>query len=94
MKLRKFLVYKKMYILIFEKKALNFLNKLERNIKDRIWSKIQQCKEDPFRFLEHLEEINGYKLRVGDYRLIIDVDQTNKILKVIKIGHRRNIYDK
>lgn len=83
-----------MYILIFEKKALNFLNKLERNIKDRIWSKIQQCKEDPFRFLEHLEEINGYKLRVGDYRLIIDVDQTNKILKVIKIGHRRNIYDK
>ena len=55
-----------MYQLIFEKRALNFLNKLERPTKQRIWNKLQECKEDPFRFLEHLEEIHGFKLRVGD----------------------------
>jgi len=82
-----------MYSIIFEKKALDFLNKLEKGLRERIWNKLQQCKEDPFHFLEHLEEINGYKLRVGDYRLIIDVDQTNKILKVLKVGHRKNIYE-
>ncbi|HLD54647.1 MAG TPA: hypothetical protein VJB35_00140 [Candidatus Nanoarchaeia archaeon] len=58
------MVCKKMYNLIFEKKAIDFLNKLEKEIKERIWNKLQQCKEEPFRFLEHLEEIDGYKLRL------------------------------
>src|SRR3989339_204677 len=49
---------------ILEKKAIDFLNKLEKEIKERIWNKLQQCKEEPFRFLEHLEEIDGYKLRL------------------------------
>jgi mRNA interferase RelE/StbE len=82
-----------MYNLIFEKKALDFISKLEKEIRERIWNKLQQCKEDPFRFLEHLEEIEGYKLRIGDYRLIIDIDNSNKTLKVLKVGHRKNIYD-
>ena len=81
-----------MYNLTFEKKALDFFNKLEKEIKERIWNKLQQCKEDPFRFLEHLEEIAGFKLRVGDYRIIIDIDNISRTLKVLKIGHRKNIY--
>lgn len=82
-----------MFSIIFEKKALEFINKLERKLKERIWIKLQKCKEKPFHFLEHLEDINGFKLRVGDYRLIIDVDQPNKILRVLKAGHRKNIYE-
>jgi mRNA interferase RelE/StbE len=82
-----------MFNIIFEKRALEDLNKLEREIKERIWNKLQQCKEDPFRFLEHLEEIEGFKLRVGDYRIIVDVDNFSKIIKVLKLGHRKNIYE-
>ena len=41
-----------MYQLIFEKRALEELNKLDKQIKERIWKKLQDCKEDPFRFLE------------------------------------------
>ncbi len=81
-----------MYKLIFEKRALESLNKLEKFIKERIWNKLQLCKEDPFRFLEHLEEIRGFKLRVGDYRVIIDIDNQTKTLKILKVGHRRNVY--
>ena len=83
-----------MYEIKFDKKAIDFLNKLEKDIKKRIWNKLQQCKENPFHFLEHLENIEGYKLRVGDYRLIIDVDKSNQILYILKIGHRKNIYEK
>ena len=82
-----------MYRLIFSKKALDFLNKLEDELKERVWNKLQLCKEDPFRFLEHLEQIKGYKPRVGDYRIIIDVDSKNNVLCIIKIGHRKNIYE-
>ncbi|MBI4159383.1 type II toxin-antitoxin system RelE/ParE family toxin [Candidatus Woesearchaeota archaeon] len=69
------------------------VHKLEKQIKTRIWNKLQECKEDPFRFLEPLIEIEGFKLRVGDYRLIIDVDHTNKFLKILKVGHRKNVYE-
>ena len=81
-----------MYRLIFEKRALEDLNKLDKQIKERIWNKLQLCKENPFRFLEHLEEIGGFKLRIGDYRAIVDVDNQNKTLKILKVGHRKNIY--
>jgi len=83
-----------MYELIFEKRALHDLNKLEENTKRRIWDKLQQCKEDPFRFLKPLIEVNGFSLRIGDYRVIIDVQQKLKILNVLKIGHRKNIYER
>jgi len=33
------------------------------------------------------------KLRVGNYRIIIDVEEETKVLFVEKIGHRKNIYD-
>ena len=82
-----------MYQLIFEKRALNFLNKLEKPVKQRIWNKLQECKKDPFRFLEHLEEIKGFKLRVGDYRIVVDVDNQIKTLKILKVDHRKKIYD-
>lgn len=71
-----------MYEFIFEKRALHDLNKLEANIKRRIWDKLQQCKEEPFRFLKPLIQIDGFKLRVGDYRVIIDVQEKIKILHV------------
>ena len=82
-----------MYKLIFSKLALKQLNKLEKNIKERIWEKLQLCKENPFRFLEHLEQIKGFKLRIGDYRLIIDVNISAKNLEILKLGHRKNIYE-
>jgi len=81
-----------MYELKFDKKAISFLNKLEKKDKKRIWNKLQECKIEPFRYLQHLENMKGYKLRVGEYRLIIDIEHTIKILNVVKIGNRKNIY--
>lgn len=82
-----------MYEIRFEKRALNFLNKLDKLTKERIWNKLQECKQEPFRFLKHLTEIKGYKLRVGDYRVIVDVQEKIEILYVLKIGHRKDVYD-
>lgn len=79
--------------IIWDKKAQKELEKLNILVARRIIIKIRELQEDPFRFLKHLENIDGYKLRIGDYRLIIDVDKTNSILTILKLGHRKNIYD-
>jgi mRNA interferase RelE/StbE len=85
---------KKMYEIKFGMRALEEWSKLERVIKERIWNKLQDCKENPFRFVEHLEEIDGFKLRVGEYRVIVDIDNLLKIIWVLKVGHRKNIYER
>ena len=82
-----------MYRIVFEKKALHDLNKLEIKVKERIWNKLQGCKENPFRFFEKLVETQGFKLRVGDWRVVADILRERKVIVVLKIGHRKNVYD-
>ena len=84
----------KNYGIVFEKKALRNLNKLDVVMKKRIWNKLQECKNDPFVFLKPLVQIRGFKLRVGNYRVIVDVREEIRILNVLKIGHRKNVYEK
>jgi mRNA-degrading endonuclease RelE of RelBE toxin-antitoxin system len=39
--------------------------------------------------------LGPYRFRIGDYRAIFDVDENNniKILLILTIGHRKDIYD-
>jgi len=83
-----------MYRIVFEKGALRYLNKLDVAMKKRMWDKLQVCKENPFAFLKPLVQIRGFKLRVGDYRIIIDVREEIRVLNVLKVGHRKNIYER
>ena len=81
-----------MYELIFDDESIEFLNNLPKEVKERIFNKLIFTKENPFHFFERLTERTDYKLRVGDYRIIADLDQGNNTIKITIIGHRKNIY--
>ena len=81
-----------MYDVIFDKKALEFLKKLDYKTKNRIFNKIISTKEKPFRYFEKLTKRNEYKIRIGNYRVIVDIDEKTKKIKVLFFGHRKNIY--
>ncbi len=70
------------------------MNKLDKPIKERIWSKLQEAKVEPFRYFEKLVEIDGFKLRIGDWRVISDINTPKQVIIVTKVGHRKNIYEK
>ena len=76
----------------WSRQAENFLPKLHRELALRITRKVHDVKDRPFHFLEHFEGADFFKLRIGSYRLLIDVDLHKKILFVRIIGHRRNVY--
>ena len=69
-----------------------FLRKLTPEISKRIVGKIKQLKENPFRYLEHYEGDTCFKLRIGNYRALIDIDFSNKILFVRVLDKRGRIY--
>jgi len=81
-----------MYSIQIEKNAEDFLKKLQKKDAEIILNKIYSIRENPFRFLKRLQGEKLWRLRIGDYRAIVDVIiSMNKII-VLRIGHRKNIY--
>jgi len=68
--------------------------KLEIGMQKRIISALARIRIRPEAYVSKLAGDPGYKLRIGDYRVILDIDKNRLIILVIKIGHRRNIYKK
>ena len=58
----------------------------------RIIKKMDYVAVNPAHYLEPLKEVNAYKIRIGDYRIIVDLHEDEKAIDVLFIGHRRNIY--
>jgi mRNA interferase RelE/StbE len=83
-----------MHELIFTSKFLSQLKKLETDLQRRIISTLERAQIRPERHFERLVAEKSYKLRVGNYRVIADIDNKNLIILVLEIGHRRNIYKK
>lgn len=81
-----------MYEVIFSDKARKQLKKLEKHIQKRIISALGRTRIRPEAYVTKLVDDPGYKLRVGDYRVIMDIDQGKLLILVLKVGHRRNIY--
>ena len=81
-----------MYEIVFDPKTIEFLEKAEKQLAKRIWHKIQSAKENPHHFFERLEGRRDYKLRIGNYRVIADIDDSNKKIEITLIGHRKNVY--
>ena len=81
-----------MYEIIFSTKAEKELKKLNKQIQERILLSIERIRIRPEVHITKLVGDPGYKLRVGDYRIILDIDQGKLIIHIIKLGHRKNIY--
>lgn len=70
-----------------------FLSKLDPQLENRIRDRLKSLRNNPFHYLQHYEgEEKCYKFRTGDYRALIDVDQTRKIIFVRVLDHRKRIY--
>jgi mRNA interferase RelE/StbE len=80
----------------FTKSAKKEFNTLPLNIQDRIVEALQVLAINPYSELLHIKKLKGqdglYRIRVGDYRLVYEVQNNKLIILVIKIGHRREVY--
>ena len=74
-------------------RAADWLRNAEPNVRDRIMNKLHDIEDFPDHYLKRLSESPYYRLRVGDYRVIIDWRKDDGELFVREIGHRRNVYD-
>ncbi len=67
--------------------------KLQPSLQDRITSKILQLSDSPRPYgSKKLHNSDCYRIGIGDYRVLYSINDSHKIVKILDIGHRREIY--
>lgn len=79
--------------ILFVKSAEKELLHLNKNLGQKILKKIGGLKDNPYgQNSQKLEGDKGYRIRLGDYRVIYTIDKENKTILIIKIAHRKEVY--
>jgi len=79
---------------IWSAKSVKQLEKLDKKTAQQIFDAIMSCIDDPFETVMRLTNSSFYRLRVGNYRVILDLQQGKMIIFVIEVDHRKKIYKK
>ncbi len=80
------------YEVLLHPKEHSFLEKVEDDIKNRIKNKLRLLSGEP-ESGDKLKHSDFWRLRIGDYRAIYEIDRANERIVVLFIGHRREVYD-
>ena len=82
------------YDIEFRPAALRELRKIDRSTQPRIRGAIALLAQDPRPpASRQLRGRDGYRLRVGDHRIIYTIDDGVLLIVVVTIGHRREVYE-
>lgn len=80
------------YSVLFRPKAAKSLRKLQRSMGRRIVESLKELERSP-EIGEQLKPSKFWKIRIGDYRLVYEIDKTSNRVIVLFVGHRKNVCD-
>ncbi len=75
---------------VITKRALKDLKALPKTARRQVIAVIHRIKMQPLRHAKKLGGYDLYRVRAGEYRVIIQI--SGNTLTVIRVGHRKNIY--
>ena len=84
-----------MYKINFTKRAYKSLRRIPRDVVNRIRDRLDQIAIDPYAQYANVTKLQnrpGYRLQVGDWRIIYDVQENELVILVLKVGSRGDIY--
>jgi mRNA interferase RelE/StbE len=81
------------YRVEFRPAALREIRKIDRSMQPRIQGAIALLAQDPRPPASRaLRGRPGFRLRVGDYRIIYTVNDGILLIVIVTVGHRREVY--
>jgi mRNA interferase RelE/StbE len=82
------------YSVNFKKHALKELTKINEPFYSHIKQAIYSLADNPRpQGYKKLKGRDGYRIRVGNYRIIYDVFESELVVDIIALGHRKDIYE-
>ena len=80
------------YEIQWTKIAAKQFGRLDKTVQKRIIKKLEIIRDNPFFYTTRLVGFGLYKIRVGNYRIIIGIEKNTLVILVLKVGHRSKIY--
>lgn len=81
------------YQVIIPKAVQKQLNKLSEEIRNRLISEIIVLQSNPRgKNCLKMQNTLGFRLKIGDYRVLYDINDQSKIVTLRRIAHRRDVY--
>jgi len=68
------------------------MRKLDPSIRRRVLAKVEEAAPDPFRFAKQLAGSPYWRLRVGDWQVILEIDQGAIRILILEVKHRKTAY--
>ena len=83
-----------MYALRFSTAAIKALKKAPVDVAKRIRAKLDDLARDPMAApnVKKLTNHPGYRLRVGDWRVIYLIQHGELVIQVVDLGQRKEVY--
>ena len=82
-----------MYAVFIERYVLKQIAKLDKKIIQVVKETIAGLALDPRPYgYKKLKGEEAYRIRVGDYRIIYEIEDDKIIVTVVSVGHRKDIY--
>jgi mRNA interferase RelE/StbE len=84
------------YQLLYAPKAEREIAKLPRQVIPRVLAAALALATEPRPpGCRKLRDVPGaWRIRIGDYRILYEVDDAARVVRVARAGHRRDIYDR
>jgi len=80
------------YQVDFTAGAARQLRKLPENIRNRLAPHVSALAENPRPAGSKKLKGEGFRIRVGDYRILYEIDDEASRVLVVRVGHRREVY--
>ena len=81
------------YSLIILASAEKQILRLNSPDHDSVRTRIAELKDNPRPAgCRKLRDVPGWRIRVGRYRVVYEIDDSRKIVTVLKVAHRKDIY--
>ena len=81
------------YEVLVSRKVEKFLTKVRQQDYDRIRVAIRSLGRSPRpQRCRKLRDIEGYRIRVGDYRILYTVADDEAVVRVYRVGDRKDVY--
>ncbi len=81
------------YTVQIKRSAEKELDALDSKLRNRIALRLLSLEENPRpRGTKKLTADQKYRLRVGDYRVLYVVDDSQQVVRIVAVGHRRDVY--
>ena len=82
-----------MYKVELRRKAQRSLDKLPKDDFDAVLDAVRGLANTPRpKGVEKIKSAGLWRIRQGDYRIVYSIDDSQKTVTILRIGHRREIY--